>query len=489
MSVRTPSGARPRSAVSHRTKGASSGLQKSPDHASIMSRALPTTVAAALLVLIGIAPAEPNERLVTVSILGLIVSGAVWTISGGPEITAGGVLSIAAALFGYFPALYYANIGSFSPMMPRATWLILAVQLGTMLLLSGSRIKRPPSIDPSRDLSQTDVRRCFGFGLVFLAAGSATSISFGLGSNSVPGAVAFLGAALIMYGSIFSAETLRLRAVLASMAAVALYMGLLFTTGGRLVIAALVFFGVVLALQRVKGRALKAAFMLSLVPALLLAARQRSSVISSTRGVEETGLESVVWPLDRLSTLLTLSSSGKLPPSGGDTFVATLFFWVPRQLWPNKPDGFGTQLVPVLKPHLIGTGHSEAATALGEWVWNFGTVGLVFLPLFTAVLLVTICAWRRTLNAPTHSSRRVFSHIAFALVTSGMLDLFWVGTFGFASRTGLRLIALLLLFLLYKMTPRWRPEQTSKPIEARLKTKPLDHGDALRRPKRVRPVT
>jgi len=238
--------------------------------------------------------------------------------------------------------------------------------------------------------------------------------------------------------------------------AIALYMAFLFTTGGRLVIAALVFTGVVLAAGRLKTNAFKALVVVGLIPALLAAARQRASVISTTRGVQESGLESVIWPMDRLSLLLSMSHGGQLPPSGGDTLWSTAVFWFPRSLWPEKPNGFGADLTAAIRPDLVGTGHSEAATLLGEWVWDFGIWSLFALPLVAALCLVLLRKLRDATPGFASRDLRVSMHLTSALATAGMLDVFWIGTFGFASRTGQRLIIIALFAIVLARTPRAR---------------------------------
>lgn len=402
----------------------------------------------------------PAEAMIVVAIIGLVAASATWVQSGGPEATPAGVLSVAVGVFGYFPTLYYSSIGSDHPMLPTATNYLLAVHMTTMALMT---FAPPWPRDPmwrKLGIARCQGRWLFGYGLVLLAVGALITIQFGLPSTALPAAVGFVGVILMVYATIFTSHSLRKRSIVVAAVCVAIYMTLLFSSGGRLVIAGLVFTIALFLSQRVRRRGLKILVLASLVPALLLAARQRSEVIQATRGVNETGLESVVWPMDRLAILLQISDSGGLPPSWGDTFVPAILFWIPRRLWPEKPVGFGSELVPVVRPGYKGDeGHSEAATVLGEWVWNFGIAGLIVLPIVTVLLLAALTKWRQSLVTETPTPTSIISHLALALIAAGMLDLFWVGAFGFSGRTGMRLIALVIFAVLSALLPGVRSLQ------------------------------
>lgn len=411
---------------------------------------------------------EPADAMVAAAIVGLVAVSATWILSGGPEVTPAGVLSIAIGLFGYFPALYYSWMGGSHPMLPTATMYLLAVHMATMVLMTFAPSWPATPMWSGRGINRPEARWVLTYGIVLLAGGAMMTILLDLPSTALPAAVGFLGATLVAYSTTFTAGSLRKRSLVVAVGAVATYMYLLFETNGRLVIAGLAFTILLFLSQRARRRWMKALVLVSLAPALLLAARQRSDAVQASRGIEESGLESVVWPMDRLSILLALAKDGGLPPSWGDTFIPSVFFWVPRRLWPDKPAGFGSELVPVVRPGYTGAdGHSEAATALGEWVWNFGIVGLVILPLVTALSLAILTKWRRSFVASTPSPRAIISHLAFALITAGMLDLFWVGTFGFSSRAGIRLIALAIFLFLSSIVPGLRYSQressTSEP--------------------------
>lgn len=360
---------------------------------------------------------EPADAMVMVAIVGLIAVSVTWILSGGPEVTPAGVLSIAIGVFGYFPVLYYSYMGGSHPMLPTATMYLLAVHMATTILMTFAPPWPTTPMWSGRGIARPQGRWLLTYGVALLAGGALVTAQFDLPSTALPAAVGFLGSTLVVYAATFTPDTLRKRSLVVAVGSIAAYMYLLFETNGRLVIAGLVFTVLVLLSQRVSRSWMKAAVLAALVPALLLAARQRSDVVEATRGVDESGLESVVWPMDRLAILLEVAKSGGLPPTWGDTFIPSAFFWVPRRLWPEKPAGFGSELVPVVRPGYTGSeGHSEAATVLGEWIWNFGISGLVVLPLVAALCLA----------------------------------------FGFSSRTGMRLLALIIFLLLSSIVPGLR---------------------------------
>lgn len=420
---------------------------------------------------------NPIDAMIAMSWLGLLVTSSTWLISGRTSVTSAGVLSVALGLFGYFPPLYYHHVGDVHSLLPLATTLLLGTNLGTVLL---SLIFRRPSVERPQALrcaSSGDAVGLFLYGTLFLLGGALASTLWKLPATGLAAAVSFVGVVAIVYSAVFSKSPIRPRSLAVPILAILVYMAFLFNTGGRLVIAGLVFTTFIFFAQRTGVRHLKLGFLLSMIPALIVAARQRSRVIEVTRGTDETGLESVVWPMDRLAQLIGLFLEGHLSPSWGDTLIPTILFWVPRRLWPEKPVGLGAELVPVLKPHLMGVGHSEAATALGEWIWNFGLLGIVFLPFVTVGLLAFIDKLEYNAYRTKNCNSRILAHIALALITAGMLDLFWVGTFGFATRTGMRLLALALLgvamFILPFSSVRWPPTHSeASPTSSHVTTKP-----------------
>lgn len=61
-----------------------------------------------------------------------------------------------------------------------------------------------------------------------------------------------------------------------------------------------------------------------------------------------------------------------------DQFIFALFSFVPREIWPGKPNGFGYQYtVDNLDQGLVDAGHSIASTFIGEHIYYAGWFGLL----------------------------------------------------------------------------------------------------------------
>lgn len=161
-----------------------------------------------------------------------------------------------------------------------------------------------------------------------------------------------------------------------------------------------------------------------------------SSVVSSGEG-----LGSVYAPLETWTMMiepLTPEQSAQLGPRYGATFLHTLYLPVPRQLWDDKPKGFGAELTEVFRPELVEKQHSMAGLLQGEWYANFGYAGLV--------LMIPVTGWflalldRRHLRLATsglEDPRAWWQAAVLVCIVSSLADLLWVGTFTMLSRGGL----------------------------------------------------
>ena len=67
----------------------------------------------------------------------------------------------------------------------------------------------------------------------------------------------------------------------------------------------------------------------------------------------------------------------------GKTYLAAIFFWVPRVIWPDKPHGAGYYTGREILE--VGTGVPPSPQA--EAYWNFGFIGVVLIALLNGMLL------------------------------------------------------------------------------------------------------
>jgi hypothetical protein len=210
---------------------------------------------------------------------------------------------------------------------------------------------------------------------------------------------------------------------------------------------------------------------------LILAKVRVHAVKQLYPGVQENGMESVVNPLRSFATLLDYNDAGWLSHSWGHTFWSALVALVPRRIWPEKPVGFGAELVPVLTPQMVGTGHSEAALFFAEWLFNFGLPGLLLM-----VPAAGLFVWgldrmlAHTMRFALDSRRAIVRYAIAVVAAAGVIDLAWVGTFTYMSRSGSRLFILVVILAALAATAtgyRKRPGTRRPPVgEPRSSTGP-----------------
>ena len=69
----------------------------------------------------------------------------------------------------------------------------------------------------------------------------------------------------------------------------------------------------------------------------------------------------------------------------GQTFVKPLVSWIPRDVWPGKPETFSRIVSREMNPAFFAGGGSEPLTFVGELFWNFGWFGCAVAALLGAL--------------------------------------------------------------------------------------------------------
>lgn len=396
--------------------------------------------------------AQPRHS-ATLLLGALAVLFGLWVFynDGGVRITAIGVYNFSFALFVGFAALYTeikAGPGASQVPILQALTLCYFVHVSTWLLF-WSRVRRRPESEPVWADSSLG-RWALGWGLVLLALGVVlTQVFPAQYHHLLIDSTGFVGVVLLGLG-LLPGRRRRRRLVygLVPAAGFAIYYAYLFNDYGRIVLGSLGFALAVVLANRSRGRRHVKVWLLAVAaPAVFLLGRIRAAASADDQDAD--GLGSVVTPFRDFTRLLDLNAMGALPREWGDTFWASAVTLVPRAMWPGKPDGLGAVLVPILSPHMVGTGHTHAALSPGEWLINFGLVGLVLMVPVTGLALRWIDrAVDRVASRPLTTPRRLLGYTAAILVVVGMVDLMWVGTSTYVSRTGCRLLVLLLLFVL-----------------------------------------
>ncbi len=124
-----------------------------------------------------------------------------------------------------------------------------------------------------------------------------------------------------------------------------------------------------------------------------------------------------------------------------DQILFTLFAWVPRGVWPDKPFAFGFQYVlDNLDPSLADEGHSIASTLIGDHIFYLGWWGL----LTGAVMAYLVAKLCRLVY-----SMKLFNGFGVVIIACSMMVLVWGGMTSFAARMAFPVVSLSPFLLLY----------------------------------------
>jgi hypothetical protein len=405
--------------------------------------------------------------IVALSALSLVFGLWVFWRDGGRWMTAVGIYNFAFALFVGFAGLYQvsgaAANGSLGPLLHALTFCYFS-HVCTWLLCWRRRSPPPRLADTPVDPAVTRWSVVMGLSLLLGAVAAATALPAPLPLFVEPAGfvgVLLLGAGLLR-GS-FRRKWLVWGVILT--AAFTLYFDYLFNEFGRIKLGALGFGLFVILAHGGRGRWAKSLVVLGSAPALIFLASIRANPVA-----DQSGLGSMMSPLRDFGALLSLNDAGLLPKGLGHTFFASLVALVPRSMWADKPVGFGSELVPLLSPQLVGTGHSSAALFFGEWVFNFGLPGLVVMVPIVGLAIRGIDALLvRQVARPIADRRALLRYLTATVVVVGMIDLMWVGTFTYMARTGPRLLVLGVFVILFGIPVRRRaglglPSGTRPPL-------------------------
>ncbi|MFU8851389.1 hypothetical protein ACNAW0_10455 [Micromonospora sp. SL1-18] len=402
-------------------------------------------------------PGDTSRALILISLLALLLGVWVFWRDGGRAITAVGLYNLAFALFVGFSGLYQADDVAWTGLsrsLLTAVAFCYFTQVATWALFWRESVRLearsplPVNVGP--------LRWAVGVGAALLIAATATAMAR---PDSLPPLVepaGFVGVLLMTAGLVRG--RLRRQWVVWGVllvGAMMLYFDFLFNDYGRIKLASLALGIAVLLAGGRNGRWVKSGVLAFSAPALWFFAQLR---VDPTN--DESGLGSVMSPLREFARVLELNDLGGFPKGWGHTFWASLVALIPRGMWPGKPVGFGTEIVAYVRPELVDTGHSSAVLFHGEWVFNFGLLGLVaMVPVVGYALrgldrlLVSCC------SQGISDRRQVLWQVAVVVATTGMVDLMWVGSFTYVARVGSRLLVILALILVFGQLGSRRTEQ------------------------------
>lgn len=125
-----------------------------------------------------------------------------------------------------------------------------------------------------------------------------------------------------------------------------------------------------------------------------------------------------------------------------DQIIFTFFVFVPRDIWPSKPYGFGFEYtVRHLDAYLVDAGHSIASTLIGDHIYYLGYFGV-----FTSMVIMAILAF-----AVNFLYRiKGLNGNGVLLFSASMMVLVWGGMTSFSARVALPSIVFVVLFLILR---------------------------------------
>jgi hypothetical protein len=380
---------------------------------------------------------EDRSQVVTASLALAFGTWAFWH-QGGPQITASGLYCLSVAIFVGYAGLWWAwQPGAVSHSVTVATltgyWTTLAMY--TAWWSKQAQCSRLQASSPAAThwgVWMGLVAAAVGTGLAQVGYGSIVQFSIG--------AFALLAVAIMLHRS--QGQQVLGRLILGAVV-VAVFWQTSFSGYGRLNIVALGLVVLVLASSRTDTHKVKGLVLIGAPLALWAFVRIREQLGVEVTGNAYDGLGSVVNPLFTFGRLVENHQEGLYSLGGGSTFAATATFWVPSAWWPEKPPGFGAELVRLLYPDLQFTNHSIAAHSYGEWYFNFGWFGVAAM----VVMLGGAIRWldrllARSTALPIDSARRLVLHTAVLIAVAGVPTMMWVGSFTYASRVGQQMLIL-----------------------------------------------
>lgn len=380
----------------------------------------------------------------------IVVSVALYWVSGGSRIDAVGALCLSGMLFTGFAALITPQDHRIVETSEMAILLATTMQIAVVAVAWFPQWRRrgpmPRQRLPRQLRSSTLLLSGvtgFGIGVALSPVEELTNVSMGFLVGSP--ILAALGAA--------SSARSRWAAGLVPLALILLYLSV-WSGGGRLVVLAFLLAIVMVWSYRVPIRCslLKAIVPCMLVPGLLLGSLvevNRADVnghlfhVPSDFIVAE-NLGSVWSPLYVFTSLLDGFREGALQFHGWHTLWASLVAWVPRPLWPGKPDGWGRDLAWVFNQQAAEySNHSEAGLFPAEMLWSFGLLGLVLGTLVLGLVVRMVNAGLRrcvAVNPPRGLGAPILA--GWIVVATALLPLWWGGTFNFSARVLLQVLAI-----------------------------------------------
>ena len=404
-------------------------------------------VAATAVLALDALPGDTTSLIVAgVSALSIALGVVVFMRHGGDRVTVAGIHSLVFAVLVGFAGCYLVLNPSSRTSPGYLLAAVLICYVGQVMTWAICWAGQDPPAPPVRFADRPSLSTvAIGAGLLLAALFVLDRVD---ASGVARTACGFVGAVLIAVGTQRAGPGHRVLWCVPAAAAFAVYYTYLFGGWGRIVVVSLALAMLMALSHRLAGRFVKLATLAAAAP-VLIALTKIQGVSPGLTGVpRERGIGSVVSPLECFAMLLAQHRDGSLPLGWGRTFAAAAVALVPRALWPDKPVGFGAELVAYVSPDLTGTIHSDAALFQGEWLFNFGLPGLALMVAVTGLFVRWLDGLLvRAVARPLGNLRDNLRYAAMLVAVTGVIDLAWLGSFGYVARAGSRLAVLGVILL------------------------------------------
>lgn len=393
---------------------------------------------------------------------------------GGTSVTVAGMLSFGICVFGGFSAVYlgldlYPPARSTDPIHSvTAAWMLLVVQSG---LTIASAEPRPRPERPV--IAEPPVRGHAIFAGVTLALSIACVIAREAAQSFDLWAAGFAALAfLILVDLAVTRQALRDRLIGLGLALVvgAYYATVVFEGQGRLNLASLAAGALVIVALTWRRRLPKVLWAVATPLGLIAFSIQRLQYYVNLYGDYRDsyeGIGSVIVPLVSTGRIIDAMASGAIRPTWGYELWAALTIWIPRPLWPDKPIGFGKDIIGLTQPEAAGNPESSSAAVLpGEFIWDWGLWGwAVCAALLIAIVIVIDRSLGRRVGVTGSSANGHLAwlqRLAYAVLAGGTLNYVWSGAYTWLSRALIPLAVIALVMAVSWARERRRRDRVER---------------------------
>lgn len=430
------------------------GIHDALDHGRVL-----TVIAFSIAMIAALALAQPllrQQDILAPSLVLSVFSLVSFFHCGRQTVNASSVASYGVLMFIGFPASFGAlglySSGQAYTAQSLVTVVVLAFLFQAGLVLSSGRL--PVSTGTSKFVARLAdnpavLSRVFRMSVVmFVLSLGSHAVNAGIAAAGFAW-LAMLGGTIVTFWS--PGWAARLRGLVVVGVTFLAETGLSLGGFGRLNLAVLALSLTVVASLRMGNCSVKIATAAMTGPILVYLVNQRLAYLESERKggfVDESeGVGSVVGPFHSAGTIVEAVERGIVDLAWGKTLFNAAVTGIPRDLWPDKPVGFGREIVGITQPWMTSTTeHSDAGTFIGEAVWNFG---VWLAPLYLIAFIVFIRILDRKLisvvdRAPDMATFLVLMLVAVAAGT--LLNIIWGSVSTAAARTLFPLAVLLVLW-------------------------------------------